>query len=123
MDENATSSSRKGAIPVHSELRQPRSSSSSASASSSCAFTRLLQLHLQGIAVDAAVVAVEDIGDVRLAHGVDLLARHDPERERLVPAAVELARVRLREGAVRRLERAGVLEGLALPLLPKHFPD
>src|SRR5918996_918410 len=42
MDEKATSSSRKGAIPVHSESRQPRTSSSSASSSSACVLTGLL---------------------------------------------------------------------------------
>ena len=35
IDEKATSSSRNGAMPVHSELRQPRISSSSASAATS----------------------------------------------------------------------------------------
>src|SRR6266508_507934 len=61
IDEKATSSSRKGAIPVHSELRQPRISSSSARLSSSCAFTRLLQLDLQRVAVDAANVQLPRI--------------------------------------------------------------
>src|SRR6266498_3793638 len=37
IDEKATSSSRKGAIPVHSELRQPRISSSSANSRIRCA--------------------------------------------------------------------------------------
>jgi hypothetical protein len=36
IDENATSSSSIGAIPVHSESRQPITSSSSASSSSTC---------------------------------------------------------------------------------------
>src|SRR5215213_7148966 len=90
MDEKATSSSRKGAMPVHSELRQPRMSSSSARLRSSCAFTCLLELDLQRVAVHSAVVAVEDVGDVGLPNLVDGVARDDPERERLGAAAVEL---------------------------------
>src|SRR5262245_25130626 len=123
MDENATSSSRKGAMPVHSEFRQPRTSSSSARASSSCALTSLLQLHLERVAVHAAVVPVEDVGDAGLAHLLDGLARDDPERERLAAPPVELACVGLGEHEVRSLERAAVLEGLTLPFLTEHFPD
>src|SRR4029079_8214645 len=67
MEEKATSSSRNGAMPVHSELRQPRMSSSSASLRSSCAFTCLLELHLERVAVHPAVVAIEDVSHVRLA--------------------------------------------------------
>src|SRR5690348_17952696 len=62
IDEKATSSSSKGAIPVHSESRQPRISSSSAISSNeraSDSFTCLLQLLLQRVAVDSVVVAVE----------------------------------------------------------------
>src|SRR6185503_21112438 len=123
MEEKATSSSRNGAIPVHSELRQPRTSSSSARVRSSCAFTRLLQLHLEGVPVDPAVVAVEDVGDVRVSHLFDCVARDDPERERLSAPAVELARVRFGEREVGSLERAAVLKGLAFSLLAKDFPD
>src|SRR4029453_875188 len=123
MDEKATSSSRKGAMPVHSELRQPRKSSSSASWRSSCALTRLLQLYLERIAVHAAVVPVEDVGDVGLAHLLDGLARNDPERERLAAPPVELPRVCLGEHEVGRFERATVLEGLAFALLPEDFVD
>src|SRR6188474_217389 len=104
MEEKATSSSRKGAMPVHSELRQPRTSSSSASWRSSCAFTRLLQLHLERVAVHPAVVAVEDICDVRVTNLLDGLARDDPERERLVAAPVELPRVGLGEDEIGCLE-------------------
>src|SRR6266508_588930 len=121
IDEKATSSSRKGAIPVHSELRQPRISSSSASASSSCAFTRLLQLDLQRVAVHAAVVAIEHVGHVRIENLLDGLTRDDPESERLVAATVELARVRLCEREVRSLERAAVLERLPLTLLAENL--
>src|SRR5919197_3607727 len=92
IDEKATSSSRSGAIPVHSESRQPRTSSSSAIASNermSCSFTRLLQLLLQGIAVDPVVVAVQLVDE--LVDLDDRLARDDPERGRLAAAAVLLA--------------------------------
>src|SRR5215213_7089276 len=104
MDEKATSSSRKGAMPVHSELRQPRMSSSSARLRSSCALTCLLELHLEGVAVHPAVVAVEDLGDVRLPNLLDGLARDDPECERLAAPAVELTRIGLGEDEIGRLE-------------------
>src|SRR5512132_4050700 len=83
IDEKATSSSRNGAIPVHSELRQPRISSSSAigSSSSARAFTGLLQLFFERVAVDAVVVPLQLVDEV-----VDLvhrLPRDDPERDRL----------------------------------------
>src|ERR1044072_716918 len=127
MDENATSSSRNGAMRVHSESRQPRTSSSSASSRSrstlggACELTSFLQLHLERVAVHAAVVAVEDVGDVRLAHLHDRLARDHPEGERLRAPAVELPRVGVRERPVRRLERAAVLERRPLPLLAAHL--
>ena len=63
IDENATSSSSIGAIPVHSESRQPMTSSSSARPSSS-SFTRLLQARLDRVAVDAPVLQVELVGPV-----------------------------------------------------------
>src|SRR5215211_7782459 len=85
--------------------------------------SRLTELHLDGIAVDAAVVAVEDLGDVGIADLGDGVAGNDPERRRLVPAAVELARVRVRELGVRRLERPAVLERLAFALLAEDLPD
>src|SRR6266550_7579861 len=117
MDENATSSSSDGAIPVHSESRQPRISSSSAYSRSACArsLTCLLQLHLQGVPIDSVVVPLQLVDEV-----LDLVhrrARDDPERLRFLPSPVELARVLLRELLVRRLERAGVLERLAFALL------
>src|SRR3954449_12385724 len=97
IDENATSSSRNGAIPVHSDSRQPRISSSSASSRSSAtrSLTRLLQPHLDRVAVDAAVLEVELVGPV--VDDVHRVARDEPERDRLAAAAVLLARGRLRE--------------------------
>src|SRR5579884_365431 len=83
------------------------------------AATRLLQPCLDRVAVDAAVLEVElvrPVGD--LVHGV---ARHEPERGRLAPAAVLLARPRLRELRVGRDDRPGVLERLALPVLPEDL--
>src|SRR5204863_10203161 len=87
IDENATSSSSSGAIPVHSESRQPITSSSSASPRRS-SFTRLLQPRLDRVAVDAAVLEVELVGPV-LDH-VQRVARHEPERDRLAAPAVLL---------------------------------
>src|SRR5215471_2435365 len=84
IDEKATSSSSRGAIPVHSESRQPRISSSSAISSNeraSDSFTCLLELRLQRVAVDAVVVAVELVDE--LLDLDDRLARHDPQRGRL----------------------------------------
>src|SRR5690348_2771227 len=98
-------------MPVHSELRQPRISSSSAIGRSSCArsLTCLLQFLLERIAVDPVVVPLELVDEL-----VDLVhcrARYDPERHRLAPPAELLARVRLRVLVVRRLDRACVREG------------
>src|SRR5207249_4542314 len=123
IDENATSSSRNGAIPVRSESRQPRIRSSSAISRSSCAcaLTCLLQLLLERIPVDTVVVPVQLVDEVvDLVHS---LARDDPERGRLAAAAVLLAGVPLGEALVGRLDRARVLEGLALPLLAKDLVD
>src|SRR4029453_16064761 len=104
MDEKATSSSRNGAMPVHSEFRQPRISSSSAIGRSSCArsLTCLLELLLQRIAVDAVVVPLELVDElVDLVHRV---APHEPERHRLAAAAELLPRVPLGVLVVRRLD-------------------
>src|SRR5690242_21099630 len=121
MEEKATSSSSSGAIPVHSESRQPRTSSSSASPSSSCSFTRLLQTGLDRVAVDAAVLEVELVGPV--LHVVDRLARDEPERHRFSSPAVLLARPGLGEVRVGRDDRARVLERGAALLLAKDLPD
>src|ERR671927_1436451 len=110
IDEKATSSSNTGAIPVHSESRHPMTSSSSAS-SSSCSFTRLLELGLQRVPVDAVVGAAELVHEV--VQLVDRIARDEPERGRLLPPPVLLARVQLGELEVRRADRARVLERLA----------
>src|SRR5439155_4224813 len=121
IEETATSSSSIGAMPVHSESRQPRTSSSSARPSSACSFTRLLQPCLDRIAVDAAVLEVELVGPV--LDVADRVARDEPERDRLAAPAVLLARPRLREVGVRRLDGAGVLERLAFPLPAKNLVD
>src|SRR5436305_14123532 len=102
-------------MPVHSEFRQPRISSSSASSSSFCAFTRPPELLLQRIAVDSVVVSSELVDEV-----LDLVQRvagRDPEGGRLASAAVLLPRVRLGELLVGSLDRAGVCERLSLALL------
>src|SRR5439155_2778122 len=127
MDEKATSSSRKGAMPVHSELRQPRTSSSSAMGRSRSArsgagtLTRLLQLHLERVAVHAAIARVEARREI--LDRLDRVARHDPHGLRLVAAPVEVARVHVGEALVGRLERAGVHEGLARALLSEDLED
>src|SRR5919206_2274917 len=84
IDENATSSSSIGAIPVHSESRQPTISSSSAISSNercSCSFTGPPKLVLQRVAVDAVIVPVQLVDE--LLDLDDRLARHNPERRRL----------------------------------------
>src|SRR5262245_59927560 len=123
IDENATSSSRNGAIPVHSESRQPRISSSSAISRSSCdrSPTCLLQLLLERIPVDAVVVAVQLVDEVVDPH--DRAALDHPERDRLAAPAVLLACVRLGEALVGGFDRAGVLERLAFALLPEDLVD
>src|SRR5213593_1425109 len=115
IDEKATSSSRNGAIPVHSELRQPRISSSSAISSSACAFTGLLELLLQRIAVDSVVVPLQLVDE--LVDLVHRFPRDDPERDRLAAPPELLPRVPLGELLVRRLDRAGVRERPTLALL------
>src|SRR4051794_40519034 len=120
MDENATSSSSIGAIPVHSESRQPMISSSSARPSSSSSFTSLLQPRLDRVAVDAPVLQVEFVGPV--VDDVHRAARPQPQRHGFAPPAVLLARPRLRELCVRRDDGAGVLERSAAPVLPKDLP-
>src|SRR5262245_61674764 len=108
-------------MPVHSEFRQPRISSSSAISSSACSFTCLLQLLLERVAVDAVVVALELVDElVDLVHRV---ARHEPERDRLAAPAELLACVPLGVLVVRRLHRARVRERLPLPLLAENLVD
>src|SRR5207253_6556376 len=121
IDENATSSSRDGAIPVHSLSRQPRMSSSSAISISRCArsLTCLLQLRLQRIAVDAVVRLLQLVKE--LVHLVDRVARDDPQRDRLLPAAVLLVGERLRKRRVGRVERARVRERRAPFLLTEDL--
>src|SRR5439155_9916005 len=84
-------------------------------------FTCLLQPHLERIPVDAAVLEVELVGEV--VHFVDGVARHEPQRLRLAAATVLLARPRFREGGVGRVDRARMLERLALLLASEHFED
>src|SRR5437588_10015990 len=108
-------------MPVHSDSRQPRKSSSSAIDSSARSFTRLLQSRLDRVAVDTAVLEVELVGPV--LDIADRVARDEPQRDRLAAAAVLLARPRLREIRVRSDDRAGVLERLALALAPEDFED
>src|SRR5438309_4348289 len=120
IDENATSSSSRGAIPVHSESRQPITSSSSARLNRR-SFTRLLQAGLDRVPVDTAVLEVELVRPLR--HRMNRLARREPERDRLAAPAVLLARPRLCELRVGRLHRARVLERLALAILAEDLPD
>src|SRR3954454_14271980 len=99
MDENATSSSRNGATPVHSESRQPSTSSSSAIGSKRSArpgtLTRLPQPLLDGEPVDAAVLPVELVREA--LHLVRSLAWNEQECDRLLAAPELLARIRLGE--------------------------
>src|SRR5262245_51711334 len=110
-------------MPVHSEARQPTTSSSSASSRSrrSRSFTGLLQPHLERVAVDASVLEVELVRKV--VHLVHRVACHEPQRLGLAPAPELLARPRLREGGVRGDDRAGVLERLAPLLLTEDLVD
>src|SRR5499427_2950922 len=121
IDEKATSSSSRGAMPVHSESRQPRTSSSSARPSSACSFTSLLQACLDRVAVDAAVLEVELVRPV--LDVVDRVAWDEPERDRLAAPAVLLACPRLREVGVGGHNRAGVLERGAALLLAEDLPN
>src|SRR3954452_13135986 len=85
------------------------------------AFTRFPEFLLERIAVDPVVVLLQLVGEVvDLVHG---LTGDDPEGRRLAAATVLLARVRLRERLVRRLDRAGMSERLPLPLLPEDLVD
>src|SRR5581483_1329537 len=102
-------------MPVHSESRQPRTSSSSARPSSACSFTRLLQACLDRVAVDPAVFEVELVGPV--LDVADRVAGDEPECDGLAPPAVLLARPRLREVRVGGDHPAGVLERRAALLL------
>src|SRR5580765_1970504 len=110
-------------MPVHSESRQPRISSSSAYSISSCArsLTRLLELGFQRVAVDSVVRLLELV--VEVGHFVDRFARDDPQRDRLLAPAVLLVRENLCERCVRRRHRAGVRERGALLLLAKDLED
>src|SRR5690242_4502692 len=108
-------------MPVHSESRQPRTSSSSARPSSACSFTSLLQTCLDRVAVDAAVLEVELVGPV--LDVADRLAGDEPERGRLAAPAVLLARPGLGEVGVGRDDRAGVLERGAAHPLAEDLPD
>src|SRR4051794_24064041 len=121
IDENATSSSSIGAIPVHSESRHPMISSSSARASSSCSFTSLLQASLDRVAVHAPVLQVELVGP--LVDGVDRVARHEPQRHGLTAPPVLLTRPCLGELRVGCGDRPGVLECSAGAILSEDFPD
>src|SRR5581483_7661725 len=123
IDEKATSSSSVGAIPVHSESRQPITSSSSASSSRIRArsFTRLLQPCLERVAVDATVLEVELVGEV--VHLVQRVAGDEPQRLGLAAPAVLLSRPRLGETRIGRLDGAGVLERLAPALLAEDLVD
>src|SRR3954454_15500904 len=107
-------------MPVHSESRQPRTSSSSARPSSACSLTSLLQSGLDRVTVHAAVLEVEFVGPV--LDVADRVARDEPERDRLATPAILLARPCLREVGIRRDDRAGVLEGAAALLLAEDLP-
>ncbi len=86
-----------------------------------CSLACLLQPRLDRVAVDAPVLHLELVRElVDLAHGV---ARDEPERDRLLPPPVLLARVDLGEALVGRVDRARVLERLALPLLSEDLED
>src|SRR3954462_6555126 len=119
IDENATSSSSIGAIPVHSESRQPSTSSSSARPSRS-SFTCFLQSRLDRVAVDAPVLEVELVRPV--VDDVYCSAGHEPQRNGLPAAAVLLARPRFCELRIWCHDRAGMPERLPAPVLPKDFP-
>src|SRR5262245_3273429 len=111
-------------MPVHSELRQPSTSSSSAIARRSCcscSLTGLLELRLQRVAVHTVVVLAQLVGEV--LDLADRVARDDPERDRLAAPAVLLVRVGVRESRVRGGYGAGVLERLPLALLSKDLVD
>src|SRR5262245_45746742 len=95
--------------------------SSSSARPRSCSFTSLLQARFDRVAVDAAVLQVELVGPV--LHRVDRVARDEPQRNRLPAPPVLLARPRLGEVRVRRVDRARVLERLTRPLSPKDLPD
>ena len=71
--------------------------------------------------IDAPVFQVELVGPV--LDRVDLVARDEPQRLRLAAPAVLLARPRFRKRRVGRVDRARVLERLALALLPEDLVD
>src|SRR5207248_10141828 len=121
IEEKATSSSSIGAMPVHSESRQPMTSSSSARPSSARSFTSLLQTGLDRIAVDAAVLEAELVGPV--FDVADRVSRDEPQRDRLGSAAVLLASPHLGEVRIGRDDRSGVLERLAASFLAEDLVD
>src|SRR5262249_51637306 len=108
-------------MPVHSESRQPRTSSSSARPSSACSFTSLLQAGLDRVAVDAAVLEVELVRP--LLDVADRVARDEPERHRLAAPSVLLACPGLREVRIGSDDRPGVLERCPPFLLAEYLPD
>src|SRR5207245_7348088 len=71
--------------------------------------------------VDEVIGLVTFVGEV--VHLADRPARNEPQRFRLLAAAVLLVRVRLREGHVRRVDRPGVRERNAFLLLAEDFVD
>ncbi len=81
--------------------------------------TSFAQPRLDRVAVDAAVLHLELVRELLdLAHGV---SRDEPQGDRLLSPPVLLARVDLGETLVGRRHRSGVLERLALPLLPEDL--
>src|ERR671928_169954 len=112
IEENATSSSRNGAIPVHSESRQPRISSSSAISSRSsarpCSLTCLLQLLLERLRVghcqpelpDLRHIAVEEL----LPRLVVALALDPPDVHRVLVGGDRVA-VELHQRAPPAIQR------------------
>src|SRR5579862_8977482 len=97
------------------------SSSSASPRSSLRSLSCNAQPRFQRVAVDATVLQVELVGEI--LDIVDGLARNEPKRGGLAASPVLLARPRLRELGVGRLDRARVLERLALLLLSEHLED
>ena len=110
-------------MPVHSESRQPRISSSSAISRSSCArsLTCLLQLLLQRVAVDAVVVAFSSSTKSSISRiasrGTTHSATDSPRRPYCSRA---YASANSRSGAS---TEPGVRERLPLPLLAEDLED
>jgi hypothetical protein len=87
------------------------------------ALTGLPELLLERVAVNPAVVAVEDVVDVRLVDLFDLITRYEPERGGLAAAPIELPGVKLRKAEVYGPDCAAVLERRAGTLLAEDLPD